>query len=534
MIGIISVAVKATVIILCAFAAAVVLRRGRASARHAVFASMFVALLAIPAIPFVLPSPSVTVPLMSVEEPAPADARFEAVSPVPARATGVDQRSAGFAAGDEGPDVFAYALYLYQAVALLLLLRLVAGVVRLSLWGHRAKLWLRGSKVAADVAFESGIRRAVVVMSSAHVPVPMTYGFRKQTILMPASAEEWSDEAVRRAIRHELEHVRRDDWFAQLIARVACAFYWPHPLVWIALRRFGLEAERACDDSVVRSTDASAYADQLVTLARSITRQPRVPALAMASRSKLSERVHAILDARQRRGPLGRGGLVVLAGCTAAVLLTAGSVSLVAAAEEVGTSHAETDAVRDGVAGGIADGVLEGVAGAFEDIEIYRESIVKAAERGNIKALSLFFEDRGIDINTAFIGDGTAILIASRSGRIKAVEWLLDRGADPNVPSPGDGNALIAAAGEGETGIMTMLLDRGARVEDVVPGDENALITAAAAGRAAAVRLLIDRGADVNSRVWADDREWRTPLSMARRGNHRDVERMLLDAGARR
>jgi ankyrin repeat protein len=181
----------------------------------------------------------------------------------------------------------------------------------------------------------------------------------------------------------------------------------------------------------------------------------------------------------------------------------------------------------------IADGVKGGVEGALEEFDMYRDAVVEASERGNIDALDDLLIRKAIGINTPIVGDGTPILIAARAGQRHAVQWLLDRGADPNTPSPGDGNALIAAAGAGEVEIMRMLIDRGANLEDVVPGDENALITASAEGTADAVNLLIERGANVNSRVWADDREWRTPLRMARRRGDAQIIRMLEAAGAR-
>ena len=53
----------------------------------------------------------------------------------------------------------------------------------------------------------------------------------------------------------------------QYMARFVCALYWFHPLVWMAWRRLRLEAERACDDAVLRRAEATAYADQLVLLA---------------------------------------------------------------------------------------------------------------------------------------------------------------------------------------------------------------------------------------------------------------------------
>ena len=76
------------------------------------------------------------------------------------------------------------------------------------------------------------------------------------------------DTSLRRAFVHELEHVRRRDWWVHLAARVTCALYWFHPLVWIAYRQLTLEAERACDDAVVEREESTQYAEQLVELAR--------------------------------------------------------------------------------------------------------------------------------------------------------------------------------------------------------------------------------------------------------------------------
>ncbi|HUP47271.1 MAG TPA: ankyrin repeat domain-containing protein [Thermoanaerobaculia bacterium] len=519
MIGIISLAVKSTIIIAGAFAVAALARRTRASVRHGVFAACFITLLVLPLAPRLVPSTPVAVQVpiaVSVAAGPPAEV---------ASAGQVAPAGEGALGGGSSRSIewLVVARNVYLAGAALLLASLGAGVWRLRRWAGSGEIWSEGTNTAADVARENGIRRAVLVVLTDEVAVPLTFGFRRQTIVMPATAARWPAGAVRRAIRHELEHVRRDDWTMQLLARIACALYWPHPMVWMALRRFCLEAERACDDAVVQSSDASIYAEQLVGLARALERNAAVPALAMASRSRLSERVHAILDPRQRRGPQTRATLLLTVSLVVAVLVSAGSVQVVAAAASLSDSTSDVD---------VEDGVSESVADDLDDFGFYREAIIRAAEKGDIRALELF-AGRGVDLNAPIIGDGTPLLIASRAGRKEAVRWLLDRGVDPNVPSPGDGNALIAAAGSGQTDIMQLLLDRGARIEDVVPGDESALITAAAEGSDQAVKLLIARGANVNARVWADDREWRTPLNMARRNGHRDIVRILLGAGAR-
>ena len=81
--------------------------------------------------------------------------------------------------------------------------------------------------------------------------------------------------------------------------------YWFHPLVWIASRRLGLEAEHASDDAVLRGADATVYADQLVALAGRLPARTRHPLLAMANRGDLVRRVTAVLNQRQARGHVG-------------------------------------------------------------------------------------------------------------------------------------------------------------------------------------------------------------------------------------
>lgn len=491
---------KSTVILLAALAAATLARRARASVRHAIFAAAFVALLLLPLASAL--APEIALPLLDAP-PAAAPATNAPASAQPALVT---------AAVAQLPatrwSIADAAVAVYATGVVVLLLMLPAGVWRLRRWAADAEVW-------TDAA-PAGVR----VLLSERVQSPLTFGFIRPTILMPVAARDWSADAVSRALRHELEHVHRGDWTLQLLARVACAVYWPHPLVWTAWRRFTLEAERACDDAVLSGSEPALYAQQLVTLARDLVRGPRVPALAMASRSQLARRIDAILDPARSRGPAGKASRLLASAAVLALVLGIGPVRLVAAAAESGL----LDAVADGVSGG--------VSGALAEIETYTDVFVDAASDGDVERLDRLFSATRISLDTPFAGDGTVLLVAARKGRLDAMRWLLDRGADPNASSLGDGNPLIAAADRNRVEAMQLLLERGARVDDVVPGDENALITAAAAGHEKAVRLLIQHGANVNARVWADNREWRTPLNMARRGHHRDVEQILLAAGA--
>jgi beta-lactamase regulating signal transducer with metallopeptidase domain len=448
---------KATLAILMALGIGAAARRARASLRHAVYTALFVFLLLLPFAPRVMPEVAVPVPESATLQPV----RGELVS---AQQPQAEQPTAA------RPARWSLSIMdVYLAGALLILASLAVGIVRLRRWAARGEVWLDGTRLATAVACESGIRRAVLVILSGETAVPITFGFRRQTIVLPAAAREWDDDSLRRALRHELEHVRRDDWALQ----------------------------------------PTSYADQLVSLARSLSRAPRVPALAMASPTRLAERVRAILDPSQRRGPHGRVAGVVTIGIMAAALAAFGSVRLVGAP----------------------------AASVADDLDLYRDVVVRAAESGDVDRLRDLL-GRGLRINQTIDGDGTPLLIAAKHGHEDAVTFLLDHGADPNVPSPGDGNPLIAAAGRGEVKMVNLLLDRGARIDEIVPGDENALMTAARFGQEDVVRVLIERGANVNLGTWVESgserrREWRTPLLMARRSGNEAVVNLLTAAGAR-
>ena len=160
-------------------------------------------------------------------------------------------------------------------------------------------------------------------------------------ILLPFDAQAWSDDNIRRAIIHELEHVRRGDWATQRAARAAVACYWFHPLVWVAWRQLCLEAERAADDAVLRTAQSAAYAEQLVALARSMNSVEAHAVLGMANRSDLSARVSAMLDGNQRRGRAGFLAVVGTMAAAALLLVAIGPLTAVAQQSRQPSGEAE-------------------------------------------------------------------------------------------------------------------------------------------------------------------------------------------------
>lgn len=148
-------------------------------------------------------------------------------------------------------------------------------------------------------------RRAIPVLLHRDLTSPVVCGMVRPAIALPTSSQAWSVPDVDRAVLHELAHVRRRDMLVQAVARVVCAAYWFHPLVWVCWRRLRLEAERACDDAVLARFEPTDYASQLIRIARGGARGLAARVLpAMSHRGELSSRVESILDVTQCRAKL--------------------------------------------------------------------------------------------------------------------------------------------------------------------------------------------------------------------------------------
>ena len=293
-------------------------RRSRAAVRHALLASGF-------AIVLLLPMASMVSPMIAV--PIPFDARVEAIDryTIPLFGNAPDS---GMWSGVSEPMVSA-AREPHVSLGTLLILAWIAGVVVLvvpvlaGLWEMRrlrrgARPWRQLDHLSpANIARAAGVNRRIDVLMHDGAAGPMTCGLLRPAIILPADASDWPDDDVTRALVHELEHVRRADWPMHCLARIVCALYWFHPLVWIAWREIVFEAERACDDAVLVRADAESYAEQLLSLAERLSAAGRYPQLAMANSRDLSRRVLAVLDDAQQRGRVGGRCLSgVVAGAT--------------------------------------------------------------------------------------------------------------------------------------------------------------------------------------------------------------------------
>jgi beta-lactamase regulating signal transducer with metallopeptidase domain/predicted nucleic acid-binding Zn-ribbon protein len=307
--------VKALLLLAAAGGAALVLRKRPARLRAVVWATALAGCLLIPVLAPLVPAWSIPVPeplakLTASAEPRPAVEIRNPVA-VDARHTTSTRRMPLVENRNTTPPPShvnwrLWLLSLWATGATLLLARLGAGLLRVGRLIRRARpitdpQWLR---MAAQAHSAVGCRRWIRLLTSPEIEIPATVGFLRPTVVLPLRAATWLDDRRRAVLLHELIHVARFDWPQRLVARMARAVYWFNPLAWWAARRLDLEQELACDEEVLAlGTGASDYACHLLGIARHALPSPQaaIPALGMARRTHLEERIMTILQRSAHR-----------------------------------------------------------------------------------------------------------------------------------------------------------------------------------------------------------------------------------------
>jgi beta-lactamase regulating signal transducer with metallopeptidase domain len=352
-----SAAVKGAALLLAATLAAILMGRASAAARHWVWLLALCGTLTLPFLSVTLPqwkvlptpptlesiapvetpaiithyanSPNANRPMVNLPTAAPIPVSVPDISPEPAPL----QPSAPI----NWPSLF---VLVWSIGATLMLMPILAGMIALLRLGFRSQIiddpaWL---DLLRDLSAQLHVTRPIRLLQNDHRSMPMTWGIRRATILLPAASEHWPDQRKRLVLLHELAHVNRQDNLTHLIAQFARAANWFNPLATLALHRLAVERERACDDIVLTAGHKpSDYAEELLTVATGYRSSAfaGLAAIAMARPSTLENRMRAILDRRQNRRVSSRRAVCIGLIALLAMLLPLAALRTRAAAPAV-------------------------------------------------------------------------------------------------------------------------------------------------------------------------------------------------------
>jgi uncharacterized protein len=196
-----------------------------------------------------------------------------------------------------------------------------------------------------------------------------------------------------------------------------------------------------------------------------------------------------------------------------------------------------------------------------------RKDLLKAVIDRDVDAAQIqALLSRGADIDVRDEAGRTALLIATHGNRIEVARVLIEAGADVNAKDRINDSPYLYAGARGHLEILTMTLAHGADLRSTNRYGGTALIPASERGHVDTVRTLIEAGVDVdhvNNLGWtalleaiilgdgaerhqrivellvkagADinlaDRDGMKPLQHARSRGYREIEAILVAAGA--
>jgi GWxTD domain-containing protein len=138
------------------------------------------------------------------------------------------------------------------------------------------------------------VSRTVVLLESSLATVPAVIGWLRPVIITPVGMlTALPTGQIEAILLHELAHVKRRDYLANLLQILVEGFLFYHPAVWWISGVIRAERENCCDDLVIATRgERLEYATALASLA-----EVRWPVTAMhATGGRLMQRIYRVLN----------------------------------------------------------------------------------------------------------------------------------------------------------------------------------------------------------------------------------------------
>jgi TonB family protein len=159
------------------------------------------------------------------------------------------------------PSLASLALWVLGVGVAIRLIWLAIGLAKL------ARYRRHGAPLPLPPEWSNSARHTRLLVSG-QIAGPVTFGFFRPVVLLPAGFPAMSL-AMRDAILfHEMLHVERSDWLFTLGEEIVRAVFWFHPGIWWVLGEIQLAREQTVDQAVIEMTQARGpYVDTLLAMA---------------------------------------------------------------------------------------------------------------------------------------------------------------------------------------------------------------------------------------------------------------------------
>ncbi|XP_014278504.1 putative ankyrin repeat protein RF_0381 [Halyomorpha halys] len=154
------------------------------------------------------------------------------------------------------------------------------------------------------------------------------------------------------------------------------------------------------------------------------------------------------------------------------------------------------------------------------------QTVLHYACAGKENALVEFLIKRGLDVNVTDVNGNTPLQVAAFHGNYDIIRTLVKYGADVRLRTTT--TALLAATVSGNVKAVNFLLMHGADIEEMANNGKTPLISAVSEGHEDVVEALLNRGASLHA---TDDGRGNTALHIAAKKGYLKIAEILLKHG---
>ncbi len=146
-----------------------------------------------------------------------------------------------------------------------------------------------------------GLHTGIELRESRRIHTPMVIGVLKPVILLPLGmAANLPPEQVESALAHELAHIRRHDYFVNLLQSFVEILFFFNPGIWWLSASVRAEREHCCDDWAVEVCgDELTFVKTLATLEEYRVKHAGLVVALAGSRGSVLGRIQRLLHGRQ-------------------------------------------------------------------------------------------------------------------------------------------------------------------------------------------------------------------------------------------
>ncbi len=142
-----------------------------------------------------------------------------------------------------------------------------------------------------------GIRASIQLLESTNISTPLTFGWLKPVILIPFGIlSQLPPDQVEAVLLHELAHIRRFDFLANIVQTLIEILLFFHPVVWWISREIRESRENCCDDiAATHCKNRLHYAVSLLQLQKySFTTKNQLAMAATGNSGRLTARIQRL------------------------------------------------------------------------------------------------------------------------------------------------------------------------------------------------------------------------------------------------